>query len=255
MQVTKPRLMTHLVAGYPNWDLFNASCVALAEAGASSLEIQLPFSDPMADGPLIMQANAAVLAKGYCVQDALKHLKALTATIRIPVYVMSYLNVFYAQGVSHFAQQLKHVGVSGCIVPDLSFEANQKEGVCETIRQEGLDFVAVLAPLQQQTRLVEMRSFCKDLVYVPARAGVTGQTTQLTDTFSRQLSLIKETLNCPIAVGFGIKNLQHLQALEGLADVAVIGSAILDCINQTKDQGIPAVDRALREFIKHLLSG
>ena len=254
MSAVKPKLMTHLVAGYPNWEVFESCCYALEQAGASYLEIQLPFSDPMADGPVIMQANAAVLENGYCIQEALNHLKRLTAHLSIPVYIMSYVNVFYAQGVSVFANQLKEVGVSGCIVPDLSFEANQKESVCEIIRQAGLDFVAVLAPFQNKLRLEELKPFCKGLVYVPARVGVTGQKTQVTQLFSHQLNLIKQTLKCPVAVGFGIKSPEQLHALEGLADVAVIGSAILNCINETKDQGCDAINRALQSFINHLIS-
>lgn len=230
--MSRLKCMMHLLAGYPNWEISKALCALLEQKGADYLEVQLPFSDPMADGPAIMKANASVLKQGYQLDDAFSFLEELTKTVRIPIYVMSYLNVFYQPGVSYMAKRLAAAGVKGCIVPDLSYEANQKEGFSECIRDAGLDVVAVLAPHQSQERLETLRGFCKSMVYVPSRSGTTGAKSSLSNDFLEHLGHIKNILDVEVAVGFGIHQKEQLDALRGHSDIAVIGTALLTCLDQ-----------------------
>lgn len=245
----KIELMCHLVAGYPNWETFENLCYCLAENGANYLEIQLPFSDPMADGPTIMQANAKVLQQGYSLDQALISLEKVIQKIQIPVYVMSYLNVFYQQDTAVFAKDLNDIGVQGCIIPDLSFEANQKEDLKSQIEKAGLNFVAVLAPNQDRARLENIESFVSNMVYLPSRTGVTGTHTSFSETLFDQIALIKESLPVEkIAVGFGISSREQIDAVSNFADIAVVGSAILKAINTNPIHPLKAVEAFMRRF-------
>ena len=245
----KIELMCHLVAGYPNWETFENLCDCLAANGADYLEIQLPFSDPMADGPTIMQANAKVLQQAYALDQALKSLEKVIQKIQIPVYVMSYLNVFYQQGTAVFAKSLNDIGIQGCIIPDLSFEADQKENLKSQIEEAGLNFVAVLAPNQDRARLENIESFVSNMVYLPSRTGVTGSPTSFSETLFNQITLIKESLPVKkIALGFGISSSEQIEAVSNFADIAVVGSAILKAMNTKPMHPLKSVEAFMNKL-------
>ena len=245
-------LMCHLVAGYPNWELFADLCVCLEESGADYLEIQLPFTDPMADGPVIMQANASVLNNNYQLEEALNQLESIIKKINIPVYVMSYMNIFYSQGGKKLSSELKKIGVSGCIIPDLSYEANQKEKLKEKLEQESLNFVAVLAPNQSEMRLKKIKPFCSDILYLPTRTGVTGNRTNLQTDLFKHIDRTRQILKPKkIALGFGLSSHEQIVAIQGRVDIAVVGTAILENINMNLQNPLNSV----AAFIKQLLVG
>lgn len=226
--MTECKLMAHLVAGYPDQATSLDIALALIAGGADYLEVQFPFSDPSADGPVIERACHASLAAGFTSDKGFALLRELSARAAgTPLFIMTYASVVYARGVRRFAEDAAAAGAAGLIVPD--FPPDGDEGLYAAGRAAGLAVVPVLAPGISDARLAMMAEVGAEYVYTALRAGITGKETVLGAEGLAYLDRLA-VLRSNIIAGFGIRRREQLQALAGHVHAAAVGSYFLDAM-------------------------
>ena len=231
-QVKRAALMPYLMAGFPSFDAALGIGRACARAGADVLELGIPFSDPLADGPVIHAAGTRALAQGATVDQALGLAEALTA--EIPVVVMCYANPILARGFVGFASLLADAGVSGLIVPDLPLEeAPELAAACEAA---GVALVPLVAPTTTDERLEAIGALARGFLYTVSSMGTTGERAALSATFAPLVSRARRFTRVPVAVGFGIGTPdQAVQAALAGADGVIIGSRLVRAAGEAED--------------------
>lgn len=231
------RLMTHAVAGYPDLDGSRAIMAAMAAGGASIIEAQLPFSEPSADGPLIIEANHAALRGGATTRASLAMLAELRRSIATPILAMSYLNPIFAYGVEAFVAALVEAGIDGAVVPDLP-DDEPDPPLGRLFAEAGLALVPLVAPSTSIERARDLaQASASPLVYVVLRLGVTGRRTEIDVAARARLAALGEATGKRVAAGFGIRERSQIEGLRGSADCAVVGSAILATIKRAVEEG------------------
>lgn len=235
-QNSRIKLMAHLVVGYPSLEKTVVLAKAMVEAGADVLELQIPFSDPLADGPTIMRACEESLQNGTRLVDAFDVMRALTLVVSVPLYFMCYYNTIFHVGVEEFCRRAKEAGSRGLIVPDMPLDEERYEHLFSTIVKYGLDNIRVVSPASTDERLQQNAQTASGFVYATAVQGITGVRSALNKDLSRFLPRVKKYFNIPVAVGFGISKIEHVQFLRGYADIAVVGSAIIEVINRSDEK-------------------
>ena len=226
----KIKLMSHLVAGYPTDALSFTAAKALVEGGADILEIQLPFSDPSADGPAIQGACTEVLKRGYRTQDGLDFISKLHREFpEVKIYLMSYGSLVYTPGVENFCRRAAEAGVSGMIIPDLPFDFD--EGLTECCKKNGIVNIPVAAPSMSAERLEKLSHAGFPYIYAALRTGITGTETTVDQS---TLDFIKKVKSGGSKVygGFGISNGKQSAALSGTVEAVVAGSVFVRTINE-----------------------
>ena len=236
----KPGLVIYLTAGDPSLDATREIALAAIDAGADVIELGVPFSDPLADGPVIQRASERAVARGTRLRDVL----ALAGEIRAvrPVaglVIFSYLNPILRYGMAKFADDAAAAGVDGVLVTDLIVE-EAGEYLAEMARV-GLAPIFLAAPTSPDERLEAIATHSKGFVYAISRVGITGTQQSLTSDASALVARIRRYTKLPVAVGFGISNAEHVAQVAEFADAAVIGSAIVELIERsTPETGVPA---------------
>lgn len=223
-------LMTHIVMGYPSFDDSYEIVRQMVEAGVDLMELQIPFSEPMADGPVILKANQKALEYGSTVQKCMDFAQRVAEDFSIPFLFMSYANILYKYGMERFAAQMKQMGLKGAIVPDLPPE--EGEEYMAAMENNGLNPVFIFSPETSDERLTYLSSFAKGFVYCLARKGVTGKETTFTDDMAAYLERCKRATDLPLAVGFGVKEKADVDYLKGKVDIAVIGSQTIRIVEE-----------------------
>jgi tryptophan synthase alpha chain len=218
-------VMPFLVCGYPSGDAFVDIAAAAAEAGAGVLEIGIPFSDPIMDGPIIQEATNAVLARGQRTADALKLIaRAAEATDR-PLVAMTYYNLIYRFGLDEFAGALADAGATGAIVPDLSVEdSGPWRDACA---RAGIAPVFIAAQTSTPERLRAIASAARGFVYAASLLGVTGVRESMDERARALVASIKRETDLPVAVGIGVSTAEHARAVASYADGVIVGSAVV----------------------------
>ena len=241
------QLMTHVVAGYPNLDT-NADLIRLmAKRGVRLMEIQIPFTDPLADGPTIMRANQAALDARITPRHCFDLCAALSKELPdVGFLFMTYANIPFALGLERFLDQAQASGARGLILPDLSWDEADGD-YAEAARQHGLHPIMVISPDTEGPRLDNILQRASGLLYTTLKVGITGAGTSLDQTGVDYVRNLKKKAGLPIAAGFGISSPEHVRMLDGLADAAVIGSHI---INLLDTKGMAAVDEFLAACTK-----
>ena len=240
----KIRLMAHLVAGFPTDELCMQAARALVAGGADILEVQLPFSDPSADGPAIQGACTEVLSRGYRTADGLALISRIHGEFPgIPIYIMSYGSLVYTPGVEEFCRKAALSGVTGMIIPDLPFDFD--EGLTEACRKNGMVNIPVAAPSMSAARLSKMAGSGFPFIYAALRTGITGTDTKVDEG---TLDFIRKVGagGSRIYGGFGISNGTQSQALSGHVDAVVAGSVFVRIIGANRNDG-GALFAAVRE--------
>jgi tryptophan synthase alpha chain len=238
------RVMAHLVAGYPDDQMAAVVADSLVAGGVSYLEVQLPFSDPSADGTAIQKACSEVLARGYTVQDSLAFLQHLGTTYTdIPVFVMTYGNLAYRRGIGKFVEMMANAHVKGLIVPDLPFDHD--EGLDEACKANGMFSVPVAAPSMTQERIQRMTHLARPYVYAALRSGITGSETVIGEDTIRFLDSIRGTSK--VLGGFGIRNGHQAHALGPHVHAVVAGSVFVNLIATHASDGSDTLGQVLRE--------
>ena len=231
--MNKIKLMSHLIAGYPNTELALTAARALVKGGADILEIQLPFSDPSADGPAIQTACTKVLEKGYKTADGLAFIAQVHAEFpEIPIYLMSYGSLVYTPGIENFCQRAAAAGVSGMIIPDLPFDYD--EGLTQACRKNGMINIPVAAPSMSRERLSKLAHAGFPYIYAALRTGITGSDTKIDQATLDFLQKVSEG-GSKVYGGFGISNGQQSQALAGSVEAIVAGSVFVRIISENQD--------------------
>lgn len=226
----KRKLMAHLVAGYPNDELALTVARALVAGGADILEIQLPFSDPSADGPAIQSACTQVLSRSYHTSDGLAFIAQIHREFpNIPLYVMSYGSLVYTPGVENFCKRASEAGVSGLIIPDLPFDCD--EGLTVACKANGMINIPVASPSMSAERLHQLAHAGFPYIYASLRVGITGTQTVIDEATLSFLSKVSEG-GSKVYGGFGISDGKQAQALSDSVEAIVAGSVFVRLIAQ-----------------------
>jgi tryptophan synthase alpha chain len=242
-------LMPFLAAGYPDLDTTAASIRSLAGAGATLIEVGFPFSDPIADGPVIQEAFTYALSKKIKVADVFAAVQSTGAPV--PLVAMLSYSIVFRYGVERFARDAKQSGFSGIILPDLPPPEAQK--VCDVIRAAGLDNVLLVAPTTPPRRRAEIARSCSGFVYYLSVSGITGERDVLPEDLERNVREIKSVTDCPVCVGFGIHRAQQVAQLRGVADGAIVGSAFVRRVKEHLNDGPDAIARISSDYCRELL--
>ena len=239
--------MPYLMGGYPDLDGSRAAGFACADAGADLLELGVPFSDPLADGPVIHEAGSRALAGGATVEGVLGVCAALSE--RLPVVLMTYANAVLGHGDGHFATRAASAGAAGLIVPDLPHdEAGELREACDAA---GVALVPLVAPNTPSERLSAIGSDARGFVYTVSLAGTTGERAELPPDLAATVARVRAATDVPVAVGFGISSGEQARAVAALADGVIVGSRV---VRAAGEGGAPAVRRLVGELADALSS-
>jgi tryptophan synthase alpha chain len=236
-------LMTHIVLGYPSWETCLKVIESMVEAGVDLMELQIPFSEPMADGPVILKANQKALENGVTVKACLDFAQKMAGTFEIPFLIMSYYNILLKYGVERFARTLEERNLKGAIVPDLPPEEGQE--YLDLMKKHGLSPILFFSPTTPDDRMQYIASLAQGFIYCLSRKGVTGADTQFSTDLAGYLARCRQATTLPLALGFGIKDKADINFIKGKADIAVIGSQTIRIVD---NEGSGAV----RNFIRSL---
>jgi len=238
----EPRIMAHLVAGFPDMPASLAAALALAEAGAAYLEIQFPFSDPSADGPVIQTACARSLAAGFRVQEGFELVRRVSRETGRPVFIMSYASPAVARGLPAFCEDAVQAGAAGLIIPDLAPDAD--EGLYEEGRARGLAVLPLVAPGMRDERLRRILAMRSEYIYAALRRGITGQETEMG---AENLALLEAAASggAKVMAGFGVRGPAQVRVLAPRVHAAIVGTAFTEVVMQAAAGGPAAVAEAL----------
>lgn len=229
-------LMTHIVLGYPSFEDNRKVIEQMVANGVDCIEMQIPFSEPMADGPVILKANQDSLANGTTVQQCFDFAKEMTDSHNIPFLFMTYYNIIFKYGEEPFFKDSKAAGIQGFIIPDLPPEMGQS--YLSYAEKYQIAPIMIYAPTSTEERMRQLAKSASGFIYCAARRGVTGKKTELGNDFEEYLGQCRAATSLPLAVGFGIQDKDDVTALIGKADMAVIGSQTIKLVDS---QGPDAV--------------
>ena len=227
----KKGLITFVTAGDPNYDASLEILKKLPDAGADIIEIGMPFTDPMADGPGIQASYLRALEAGQTLKKTIQLVKDFREfNSNVPIVLMGYYNPIYKYGVETFIKNIKEIGVDGIIVVDLPPEADRE--LCIPANEKGIDFIRLATPTSNEDRLPKIVNNASGFLYYVSVAGITGSKAPEISSIESKIKTIRNFTDIPIAVGFGIKTPEQAVNIAKTADAVVVGSAIIDKINE-----------------------
>lgn len=234
-------LMTHLVLGYPSFEDSFKIIESMVAAGVDLMELQIPFSEPIADGPIILRANQKALEHGATVHDSLDLAKRVSHTFDIPFLIMTYYNILYKYGTARFVAEMADRKLRGAIIPDLPPE--EGEDYLNAMEAHELAPILIFSPTTSIERMRYLSSFAKGFVYCVSRKGVTGQATSFSEELGAYLSRCRKATDLPLALGFGVKQKEDVDFLKSKADIAVIGTQTIRIV---EEKGVDSVGDFIR---------
>ncbi|MFZ0129461.1 MAG: tryptophan synthase subunit alpha [Candidatus Dormiibacterota bacterium] len=247
---TAPGLIPYFTAGYPSLDSLGDLLIAAERTGCIAAEVGIPFSDPLADGPTIQRTGQVALRNGMTLATALSQVEDARARgVSIPLAVMTYVNPVLSFGVDAFAGNASAVGVDGVIIPDLPLD--EAAGVRQALHGAGVAMIPLVAPTTTPDRLARICSTGAGFVYCVGVTGVTGARRTIAADAIALLDSVHAVTPLPRALGFGLSTHEHLEALRGHAEAAVVGSALLDAIAMNAEEPVAAAERFLGAMIGH----
>jgi len=227
-------LVTFITAGDPDLSATQEMIHLLEEAGADIIELGVPFSDPMADGPTIQLSSERALASGTTLHGILEVVKKVRTRSQIPIILMGYLNPVHAYGYDSFCRDAAAAGVDGVLLVDMPPEESQK--LTLPARRHGLDVIFLLTPTSDAARISAVNKIGSGFVYYVTVTGVTGARTSVSGTLVQELTRVKQTVSLPIMAGFGISTPEQAAEIGMLADGVVVGSAIVKLFEQYRGE-------------------
>ncbi len=236
LEEKKILLMTHIVIGYPSLADSMEIVRTMVDAGVDLMELQIPFSEPIADGPVILKANQQALANGISVAQCLEFGQTVARQFPIPFLYMTYYNILYKHGVDRFGDHMKTAGLHGAIVPDLPPE--EADDYLDAMQTNGLAPIFIYSPMTSDERMAAIATAADGFVYCVARKGVTGDRTDFSQHIGDYLARCRAATGLPLALGFGVKDRSDINFLKGKADIAVIGTQALRIV---EEEGIGAL--------------
>lgn len=252
----RPALITFVTAGDPDLETSQAILAGLADAGADVIELGMPFSDPMADGPAIQASSQRALKAGQTMAKTLAMVRDFrTKDATTPIVLMGYYNPIYVYGNERFVTDAKAAGVDGLIVVDVPPEADEE--LCLPAIGAGLNFIRLATPTTDKARLPAVLNNTSGFVYYVSITGITGAAAPVVNDVQKQVGAIKTATPLPVVVGFGVRSGEQARALGAAADGVVVGSAIVSRIEKSlgaKGQATPATTKDVLELVKELSS-
>ena len=246
----EPGLITYVTAGDPDIPRTEGILRALDRAGADVLEIGVPFSDPLADGPVIQRATERALAAGATLSGVLDMVARLRADLRAPIVIFSYANPILRLGAERFADRARDAGVDGVLVLDLPIEesADFRDLLC----QRQIDTILLLSPTTTDARIEAAAKLGSGFLYAISRLGVTGVRDQIADGAREMVDRIRQASDLPVALGFGISKPEHVRTVGRFADAAVVGSALVSVIAESGAS--ESLNTRVEEYVRWLKS-
>ncbi len=223
-------MIAYLTAGDPTPEATPALVAALERGGADLIELGVPFSDPIADGPIIQQAGDRAIRGGMTLAKVLDTAAEIRKTSEIPLLLFTYLNPAMRYGFKRLAADAKAAGIDGCLLTDVSVEEARE--YVEIMRQAGLDTVFLAAPTSTDERLKLVAEYSSGFIYLVSRTGITGEQTNISDAALPLIERMRAHTKLPLAMGFGISKPEHVQSLAGHVEAVIVGSAIVRQIEQ-----------------------
>ena len=247
----RPALIAYITAGDPTPDRTPAMVAALERGGADLIELGVPFSDPIADGPVIQRGSERALQAGTTVAKVLEIASQIRKHSEIPLVLFTYLNPVLRYGLEPLARDAMACGIDGCLLTDLSVE--EAEPYWAAMRRAGLDTVFLAAPTSTERRLKLVAEYSSGFVYLVSRTGVTGERTALSDGVAPLVESMRRVTRLPLAVGFGISTAQQAAAVGAIADGVAVGSAFVRVIEQ--NAAGPDLETKLEALARELSGG
>jgi tryptophan synthase alpha chain len=246
----RPGLVTYVTAGDPDLDRTAGVLKALDRGGADVLEVGVPFSDPLADGPVIQRATERALASGTTLSGVLDLVGSIRADIRAPIVIFSYANPILRLGSERFADRAREAGIDGVLVLDLPIEeAGDFRGM---LAARGIDTILLLSPTTSDDRLRKAAALGSGFLYAISRLGVTGARDALAEGARDMVARIRAVSDLPVALGFGISKPDHVREVGRWADAAVVGSALVDVI--AREGASHDLNTRVEEYVRWLKS-
>lgn len=219
-------LMTHLVLGYPSFEENRRVIEQMVDAGVELIELQIPFSEPMSDGPVILKANDEALKRGTTVAACFDFAQNICSNYpQVAFLFMTYCNVMFMHGIEQFVLKTKELGIRGLIIPDLPPE--EGGSYLKACQEQGIDPIFIFTPTNTEERLQALANVARGFVYCVGRRGVTGIKTTFDTELQELIDTYKRMTDLPIALGFGIQEKTDVDFLLGKADIAVLGTQVL----------------------------
>ena len=243
-------LVTYVTAGDPDLETSGRILVGIAKAGADVLEVGVPFSDPLADGPVIQRASERALASGTTLRKVLDLVRDVRRQIETPIVLFTYANPVVRMDPSTFARTANDAGVDGVLI--LDYPVEEAEPLRAPLVDAGLDPIFLISPTTSDARIRRSSELGRGFLYVISRLGVTGARDDMARDAGALLDRVKRLSTLPTAVGFGISRPEHVAEACRHADAAVVGSALVSVIAERRDNGV--VERAA-EYVRWLKSG
>ncbi|MBR9988380.1 MAG: tryptophan synthase subunit alpha [Gemmatimonadetes bacterium] len=240
-------LIPYLTAGYPEPDRTAGLLDVLAEAGADVIELGVPFSDPVADGPTIQRASQRAIERGVTLRWTLETLRSFHARCDVPVVLFSYLNPVIDYGVDRFIADAADAGAAGVLITDLPAGADRD--LERRLQDAPFSFIRLAAPTTPPARLLEIAATAQGFLYYVGRMGVTGARQELRQETLAEVAALRASVAVPVAVGFGVSTPAQAAAVARVADGVIIGSALIDALDDGGNAGVDELMRDLRTAI------
>ncbi|MGH7214556.1 MAG: tryptophan synthase subunit alpha [Tepidisphaeraceae bacterium] len=245
-------LVAFIPAGYPDLATTAAVLPELERGGASVIEIGIPFSDPIADGPTIQAAFTEALRNKLHVGDVFATVASVRPRLTVPLVAMVSYSIVYRYGLERFLADAKRAGFDGLILPDLP--PPEARRVCDTVQRHGLETTLLVAPTTSPERRAEIARLSSGFVYYLSVSGITGERDQLPADLAQNVASLRKLTDRPVCVGFGISRPDHVAQLQGVADGAIVGSAIVKRMQQHTGASPDLIARAAGDLCRELLS-
>ena len=242
-------LVPYSPAGFPNLPISEEIMLGLVAGGADLIEIGVPFSDPLADGPTVQRASQVALGNGVRLADCLELVQRLRTVhgVTIPLLLMGYYNPILQYGVETFARDAAAVGLDGVIVPDLPVEeSDELSSACDAHRR---DLIFMMAPTSTSERIEQIAARASGFIYCVSLTGVTGSRSELPD-LRPYLERIRQRTPLPLVIGFGVSSPEHVRHVAALADGVAVGSALINALERASPAEMPAAARSFVEWLR-----
>ncbi len=226
---TSKAFIPYIMAGDPDLASTENFILTMEKAGADIIEIGIPFSDPIADGPVIQAASTRALQAGTKVENVFDMVASVRQKSAVPLIFMTYANLIFNYGYEKFFEKCAHTQVNGIIIPDIPYE--EQEEIYTIATAHGIDLISLIAPTSHQ-RIQNIAKDAKGFVYIVSSMGVTGGTSEIHTDLASIVRLVREVTNTPTAIGFGIHTTQQAESMAHIADGVIVGSAIVKIIAQ-----------------------
>lgn len=240
--LNKKAFIPYIMAGDPSVEKTKELVLVLEECGADIIELGVPFTDPLADGPTIQRAAERALKGGVTLKGVLALVKDLRTKTRVPLVLMTYYNPVFKYGEERFVKDAKDAGVDGVIIPDLP--PDEAGELIKTAKKAGLATIFLLAPTSTEDRIKKVAAAARGFIYYVSMTGITGAQILLDGSIGKSINNIRSITDKPVAVGFGISTPEEARAVSGISDGVIVGSAIVRKIQEAPE--------GLRDFILQL---